>query len=207
MLKLASSMDEATIKKYLETNKLRKLANYVVRGDKLDALGEGEKAIVAFYTIELITSAWSKELADLQSLITEDLNKKLNSSEYVFERTFGTTKDLILLYKIDNYFSSLQLLKPVIDKYWKQLDDNIKEMQAKYKNDSIYIIGYRVTAKLVLTKTSITQEELRAVLRSKFPWEGKYHTEALQMAGDTATRNMQRYINQIDEAFNNGKSV
>ena len=133
-------MDEATIKKYLETNKLRKLANYVVRGDKLDALGEGERAIVAFYTIELITSAWSKELADLQSLITEDLNKKLNSSEYVFERTFGTTKDLILLYKIDNYFSSLQLLKPVIDKYWKQLDDNIYTLFPLLNASSIWFI-------------------------------------------------------------------
>ena len=195
-------MDEATIKKrYLENNKLRKLANYAVKGDPLGSLNDGEKALVAFYSIELITSAWSKELADLQNLISEDLNKKLNSPEYAFERSLGTTKDLILMYKINNYFSALQLLKPVIDKYWKQLDDNIEPTKAKYNNDVVYIIGYRVTAKLLLTQTSVTQEELRAALQSKFPWGQQYHDEAKQIAGDTATRNMQRYINQLEESL------
>ena len=195
-------MDEATIKKrYLENNKLRKLANYAVKGDPLGSLNDGEKALVAFYSIELITSAWSKELADLQNLISEDLNKKLNSPEYTFERSLGTTKDLILMYKINNYFSALQLLKPVIDKYWKQLDDNIEPTKAKYNNDVVYIIGYRVTAKLLLTQTSVTQEELRAALQSKFPWGQQYHDEAKQIAGDTATRNMQRYINQLEESL------
>lgn len=196
------NMDEATIKKrYLENNKLRKLANYAVKGDPLGSLNDGEKALVAFYSIELITSAWSKELADLQNLISEDLNKKLNSPEYTFERSLGTTKDLILMYKINNYFSALQLLKPVIDKYWKQLDDNIEPTKAKYNNDVVYIIGYRVTAKLLLTQTSVTQEELRAALQSKFPWGQQYHDEAKQIAGDTATRNMQRYINQLEESL------
>ena len=201
-------MDEETIKKrYLENNKLRKLANYAVKGDPLGSLNDGEKALVAFYSIELITSAWSKELADLQNLISEDLNKKLNSPEYAFERSLGTTKDLILLYRIDNYFSALQLLKPVIDKYWKQLDDSIEPTKAKYKNDVVYIIGYRVSAKLLLTQTSVTQEELRAAIQSKFPWGQQYHDEAKQIAGDTAVRNMQRYINQLNESLNAEKGV
>ena len=164
------NMDEETIKRYLENNKLRKLANYAVKGDSLSVLNDGEKALVAFYSIELITSAWSRDLADLQNLITEDLNKKLNDPSYAFERSLGTTKDLILLYKIDNYFSALQLLKPVIDKYWKQLDDNLEAAKAKYKNDAVYIIGYRVTAKLLLTQTSATQDELHDALQSKFAW-------------------------------------
>ena len=206
-------MDEETIKRYLENNKLRKLANYAVKGDSLGVLNNGEKALVAFYSIELITSAWSKELSDLQNLITEDLNKKLNSPEYTFERSLGTTKDLILMYKINNYFSALQLLKPVIDTYWKQLDDNIEAAKAKYKNDAVYIIGYRVSAKLLLTQTSVTQEQLHAAMQSKFPWGQQYHDEAKQIAGDTATRNMQRYINQLEESLNvksgveNGASI
>jgi hypothetical protein len=196
------NMDEETIKRYLENNKLRKLANYAVKGDSLGVLNIGEKALVAFYSIELITSTWSKELADLQNLITEDLNKKLNDPSYAFERSLGTTKDLILLNKIDNYFSALQLLKPTIDKYWKQLDDNIEAAKAKYKNDTVYIISYRVVAKLLLTQTSVTQEELRAALQSKFPWEQQYHNEAKQIAGDAATRNMQKYISQLNESLN-----
>ena len=196
------NMDEETIKRHLENNKLRKLANYAVKGDSLGVLNIGEKALVAFYSIELITSTWSKELADLQNLITEDLNKKLNDPSYAFERSLGTTKDLILLNKIDNYFSALQLLKPTIDKYWKQLDDNIEAAKAKYKNDTVYIISYRVVAKLLLTQTSVTQEELRAALQSKFPWEQQYHNEAKQIAGDAATRNMQKYISQLNESLN-----
>ena len=196
------NMDEETIKRYLEKNKLRKLANYAVKGDPLDTLNDGEKALVAFYSIELITSAWSRELSDLQNLITEDLNNKLNSPEYTFERALGTTKDLILMYKIDNYFSALQLLKPAIDKYWKQLDDNIEAAKSKYNNDVIYIIGYRVTAKLLLTQTSVTQEQLHAAMQSKFPWGQQYHDEAKQIAGDTATRNMQKYMNQLNESLN-----
>ena len=196
------NMDEETIKRYLENNKLRKLANYAVKGDSLGVLNIGEKALVAFYSIELITSTWSKELADLQNLITEDLNKKLNDPSYAFERSLSTTKDLILLNKIDNYFSALQLLKPTIDKYWKQLDDNIEAAKAKYKNDTVYIISYRVVAKLLLTQTSVTQEELRAALQSKFPWEQQYHNEAKQIAGDAATRNMQKYISQLNESLN-----
>ena len=201
------NMDEETIKRYLENNKLRKLANYAVKGDSLGALNDSEKALVAFYSIELITSAWSKELSDLQNLMTEDLNKKLDSPEYTFERSLSTTKDLILLYKIDNYFSALQLLKPAIDRYWKLLDDNIEAAKAKYNNDTVYIIGYRVDAKLLLTKTGITQEELRAALPSKFPWEQQYHNEAKQIAGDTAVRNMQRYISQLNESLNAEKGV
>ena len=201
------NMDEETIKRYLENNKLRKLANYAVKGDSLGVLNDGEKALVAFYSIELITSAWSRDLADLQNLITEDLNKKLNDPSYAFERSLGTTKDLILLYKIDNYFSALQLLKPVIDKYWKQLDDNIEAAKAKYKNDAVYIIGYRVTAKLLLTQTSATQDELHDALQSKFAWGQQYHDEAKQMAGETATRNMQKYINQLNEALNAEKGA
>ena len=196
------NMDEETIKRHLENNKLRKLANYAVKGDSLGVLNIGEKALVAFYSIELITSTWSKELADLQNLITEDLNKKLNDPSYAFERSLSTTKDLILLNKIDNYFSALQLLKPTIDKYWKQLDDNIEAAKAKYKNDTVYIISYRVVAKLLLTQTSVTQEELRAALQSKFPWEQQYHNEAKQIAGDAATRNMQKYISQLNESLN-----
>ena len=200
-------MDEKTITRYLENNKLRKLANYAVKGEALEKLNKGEKALVAFYSIELITSAWSRELSDLQNLISEDLNKKLNAPEYTFERSLGTTKDLILLYKIDNYFSALQMLKPAIDSYWKLLDENIETAKAKHNNDVVYIIGYRVSAKLLLTKTSLTQEELRAALHSKFPWEQQHHTEAKQIAGDTATRNMQRYLSQLNEALNTEKGV
>ena len=172
------NMDEETIKRYLENNKLRKLANYAVKGDSLDILNNGEKALVAFYSIELITSAWSKEFSDLQNLISEDLNKKFDSPEYTFERSLSTIKDLILLYKIDNLLSALQLLKPTIDRYWKLLDDNIEAAKAKYNNDTVYIIGYRVSAKLTLTDAAIKQEELRATIQSKFPWEQQYHDEA-----------------------------
>lgn len=197
-------MDEKTITRYLESNKLRKLANYAVRGDKLNKLDAGEKALVAFYAVEVIISAWSKELSELQNLITEDLNTKLNAPDHTFERNLATTKNLILLYKIDNHFSALQLLKPVITRYWEQMDENMETIKAKHKNDAIYIIGYRVTARLLLTQTGVTQEELRAALRSKFPWEQQYHDEAKQIGGDTATRNMQRYLAQLDEALNEG---
>ena len=200
-------MDEKTITRYLENNKLRKLANYAVKGEALEKLNKGEKALVAFYSIELITSAWSRELSDLQNLISEDLNKKLNDPSYAFERSLSTTKDLILLYKIDNYFSALQLLKPTIDRYWKLLDDNIEAAKAKYNNDTVYIIGYRVSAKLTLTDAAIKQEELRATIQSKFPWEQQYHDEAKQIAGDTAVRNMQRYISQLNESLNAEKGV
>ena len=200
-------MDEKTITRYLENNKLRKLANYAVRGDALDTLDSGEKALIAFYSVELITSAWSKELSDLQNLITEDLNKKLDSPDYTFERNLSATKDLILMYKIDNYFSALQQLKPIIDKYWKQLDDNIEVAKAKHNSDTIYIISYRVALKLLLINTSNTQEELRAALSSKFPWAPEHHAEAKQIAGDTTIRNMQRYINQLNESLNAEKGV
>jgi hypothetical protein len=203
-------MDEKTMMKYLQNNKLRKLANYAVRGDKLDKLDSGEKALVAFYSVETITSAWSKELADMQNLISEDLNKRLNMPDYVFEQGIAATKDLILLYKIENHFAALRLLKPTIDRYWTQLDESMESIREKYKNDTTYIIGYRVTAKLLLSNTNAVQEELQAAIRSKFPWPQEQHGEAKQIAGDTATRNMQRYINQLSDALNgesNGTSV
>lgn len=200
-------MDIETIRRYLEKSKLYKLANYAVRGDPLTTLDNGEKALVAFYSIQLILTAWSKELLDLQDLLTEDFKTKFDSPEYTFERNLETTKELILLYKIDNYLSAVQLLKPLIDKYWKMLDDNMDLVKEKYKNDFIFILGYRVSCKETLMDASLKQEELRATLQSKFPWAKEYHDEAKQIAGDTAVRNMHRYISQLEEALNVEKGV
>jgi hypothetical protein len=194
-------MDEKDVTKYLENQKLHKLAGRALRGEKLEGLGEGEKALIAFYSMEFITQAWSKELADMQKLISEELDRKLNDTAYSFNWDVTAKKDLILLNKINILFDTLKMLKPHIDIYWNMLDANRDATMSKHEKETTYILAYRVTLRLLLDRTATTQAELQDVIKAKFRWPQEQMEEATQIAGDTAKRNMQKYIAQMNNAL------
>lgn len=194
-------MDAKDVGKYIENEKLHKLAGKAIRGEVLDGLQPGEKALIAFYAYEFITQAWSKELAETQKLISEDLNAKFNDPSHFFEFTFGAIKDLILLDKISQLCDALKIMKVHIDKYWKLLDENKENMLEKHKKETTYVIAYRSTLKELLDRTSFFKIELDTAINSKFRWDGKELEDAKMMAGDTSSRNMQRYLQQIDDAL------
>ncbi len=181
--------------------KMHKLTKNAVRGIPLEGLSDGEKALVAFYAYEHITQVWSYELSETEKLVSEELNAKMKDPTYAFEYNLDSKKDLILLYKINTMCDALKIMRPYIDRYWKLLDDNKKEMMEKNAKETTYIMGYRVSLRLLLDRQQEFQNELQQDIETKFRWPEEQKAEAKAMAGDTPIANMKRYLKNVDMAL------
>jgi len=194
-------MDQRQVERYIENGKLHKLAGRAIKGERIEGLTDGEKSLVAFYSLELISQSWSKELNEQEKLVSEELNAKINDSTYSFEWSFSAKKDLILLYKIDKLFNALKLMRPAIDQYWALLDKHKEEMLDKHKNEATYILSYRTALRLLLDKTQELQSELENAIKTKFAWPQDQLNEAHAMADGIAERHMQSYLAQINASL------
>jgi len=201
-------MDKWT-KKDLEKirrHKLRALGGPVASGSispddsRLTELTSGEKMIVAFYAIEFINTALSKEQDYLNNLISDELNDKLDGS-YQFEYNLENQKSLTILNKLKHTLEAESLLQKPADLYFEGVKQAKDELKENHLDDFNYVLAYRNDLLVLINKSQKTANELNEVLRKQFHWSDEEMREVREGAESNVVSHMKEYLGNIERAL------